>query len=242
MRFGDGSLVEIEGIGSVMLQTKKDGHKVLTEVYFIPKLKSNIMSLGQLEEGGCKIVIEEGFCNVFDVERSLLARAPRVKNRLYLLKMQLPAPVCLVAKADDVAWLWHGRYGHLNFWALRELGMKGMVEGMPLLDQVEEFCDGCALGKQQRHPFPQVANYRASKPLDLVHTDLCGQIRPKTPGGKNYFLLIVDDYSRYMWVELLTTKDEAFKCFKRVKALAETERGGKLRAFHSDRGGEFNSI
>ena len=49
VRFGDGSLVEIEGIGSVMLQTRKHGHKVLTEVYFIPKLKSNIVSLGQLE-------------------------------------------------------------------------------------------------------------------------------------------------------------------------------------------------
>ena len=225
-----------------MLQAKKTGHKVLTEVYYIPKLKSNIVSLGQLEEGGCKVVIEDGFCNVFDVERSLLARAPRVKNRLYLLKTQLAAPVCLVAKVDDVAWLWHGRYGHLNFRALRELGVKDMVDGMPLIDRIEEFCDGCALGKQQRHPFPQVASYRADKQLDLFHVDLCGQIRPKTPGGKSFFLLMVDDYSRYMWIELLATKDEAFRCFKRVKALAETERGGKLRAFRSDRGGEFNSI
>lgn len=60
VRFSDGSLIEIEGIGSVMLQAKNDGHKVLTDVYFIPKLRSNIVSLGQLEEGGCKIVIEEG--------------------------------------------------------------------------------------------------------------------------------------------------------------------------------------
>ena len=45
-----------------------------------------------------------------------------------------------------------------------------------------------------------------------------------------------------MWVELLTSKDEAFKCFKRVKALAETERGLKLHTFRSDRGGEFNSV
>ena len=87
-----------------------------------------------------------------------------------------------------------------------------------------------------------MANYRAKKGLDLVHADLYGQIRPKTPGGKSYFMLIVDDFSRFMWVELLTTKDEAFKCFKRVKALAETERVLKLRAFRSDRGGEFNSI
>lgn len=113
-----------------------------------------------------------------------------------------------------------------------------MVDGLPQL----EFCDGCALGKQHRLPFPQVADYRACKPLDLVHADLCGQIRPKIAGGKNYFLLIVDDHTRYMWIELLTTKDEAFRCFKKVQALAEAERGCKLRAFRNDQGGEFNSI
>jgi hypothetical protein len=113
--FRDGSLVEIKGIGSVVLQSKGDGHKVLTEVYYIPKLKSNIVSLGQLEEGGCKVVLEHGYCNVYDVERSLLARAPHVKNRLYLLKMHTAAPICLMAKTGDQAWLWHGRYGHLNF-------------------------------------------------------------------------------------------------------------------------------
>ena len=180
VRFGDGSLVEIEGIGSVVLQTKKEGHKVLTEVYYIPKLRSNIVILGQLEEGGCKVVLEDGYFKVFDVGRSLLARAPRVRNRLYLLKMHLAVPVCLVAKTDDQAWLWHGRYGHLTFQALCELGVKGMVDGIPLLDRVEEVCDGCALGKHQRHPFPQVASYRAEKGLDLVHADLCGQIQPKT--------------------------------------------------------------
>jgi hypothetical protein len=197
VHFGDRSLIEIEGIGSVMLQTRKVGHKVLAEVYFIPKLKSNIISLGQLEEGGCEIVIRKGFCNVYDVEHSLLAHAPRMKNRLYLLQTQLAAPVCLVAKANDEDWLWHDIYGHLNFRALHQLGTKEMVEGMPILDRVEEFCDGYALGKQQRRSFPQVANYRGSNPLDLFHADLCGKISPRTIGGKNYFLLIVDDHSRF---------------------------------------------
>lgn len=49
--FSDGSLVKIESIVFVMLQTKAKGHKVLIEVYFIPKWKINIVSLGQLEEG-----------------------------------------------------------------------------------------------------------------------------------------------------------------------------------------------
>jgi transposase InsO family protein len=87
-----------------------------------------------------------------------------------------------------------------------------------------------------------VAGCSCSHNLDLVHADLCGQIKLKTLGGKSYFQFIVDDYSRYMWVEFLATKDEAFKCFKKVKALAETESSTKLRAFWSDHGGQFNSI
>ena len=83
--------------------------------------------------------------------------------------------------------------------------------------------------------------YRATEGLELVHGDLCGHIMPPTPGGKSFFLLIVDDHSRYMWLELMATKDEALLQFKRFKAAAELESGCKLKAFRSDHGGEFNS-
>jgi hypothetical protein len=52
VRFGDGSTVEIHGIGAVTIAGKNQDHRVLIEVYFIPSLKSNILSLGHLEEGG----------------------------------------------------------------------------------------------------------------------------------------------------------------------------------------------
>jgi len=74
-----------------------------------------------------------------------------------------------------------------------------------------------------------------------VHGDLCGHITLPTPGGKSFFLLIVDDHSRYMWLELLASKDEALVYFKRIKAAAELESGRRLKAFRTDRGGEFNS-
>jgi hypothetical protein len=44
--FGDGSMVEIQGIGAVALAGRQNEHRVLTEVYFIPSLKCNIVSLG----------------------------------------------------------------------------------------------------------------------------------------------------------------------------------------------------
>ena len=44
-----------------------------------------------------------------------------------------------------------------------------------------------------------------------------------------------------MWVEMLSIKDTALECFKKIKARAETETGGKLKAMRTDRGGEFTS-
>jgi transposase InsO family protein len=116
-----------------------------------------------------------------------------------------------------------------------------MVEGLPVIRKVEQVCDGCALGKQHRTPFPQASAWRATAGLELVHMDLCGQITPATPGWKSYFMLIVDDHSRYMWLELLTTKDEALEHFKRFRAAVEVESGRRLKAIRTDRGGEFNS-
>jgi len=116
-----------------------------------------------------------------------------------------------------------------------------MVEGMPIVKRIEQVCDGCVLGKQHRKPFPQASSFRAEKGLELVHADLCGHITPKTLGGAAYFLLVVDDCGRYMWVEMLKTKDQALDYFKKIKLRAEVESGEKLKALRTDRGGEFTS-
>ena len=86
-------------------------------------------------------------------ERGVLIRAER-RNCLYIMKVNLTSPVCLMTKMDETAWLWHAWYGHLNFRSLHELGAREMVEGIPLIRRAEQVCDGCALGKQHRTPFP----------------------------------------------------------------------------------------
>ena len=65
---------------------------------------------------------------------------------------------------------------------------------------------------------------------------------PATNGGRRYFLLLVDDYSRYMWLQLLTSKEKAAAAIKKFKARAEAEFGKKLRVLRTDRGGEFTSV
>jgi transposase InsO family protein len=88
-------------------------------------------------------------------------------------------------------------------------------------------------------PFPHRALRRATEPLELIHGDLCGPITPATPSGNWYFLLLVDDYSRFLWVVLLPTKDGAPAAIKNVQVAAERNSGKQLRALRTDRGGEF---
>jgi len=91
-----------------------------------------------------------------------------------------------------------------------------MVRGLPCLNHVEQLCDVCMLTKQRRLPFPQRASFRAKDRLELVHGDLCGPVTPATPGGRCYFLLLVDDLSRYMWVMVLSSKGEAANAIGRA--------------------------
>jgi transposase InsO family protein len=67
-------------------------------------------------------------------------------------------------------------------------------------------------------------------------------VTPATPGGRRYFLLLVDDLSRYMWVVVLGSKGEAADAIRRSQAAAEAECGRKLCVLRTDNGGEFMTV
>jgi hypothetical protein len=121
------------------------------------------------------------------------------------------------------------------------MGRLEMVHGLPSISHTEQFCDTCVLAKHHRGVFPKQSKYHADKALELVHDDLCGPVKPTALGGRRYFLLLVDDATRYMWVVLLTAKYEASSAIKRIQATTEKECGRKLRVLRTDNGGEFTA-
>ena len=98
-----------------------------------------------------------------------------------------------------------------------------MVRGLPSIKHPNQLCEGCLIGKQSRKSFPKEASTRVTKPLQLVHTDVCGPIKPSSLGKSNYFLLFIDDFSRKMWAYFLKQKSEAFGAFKKFKAFIEKQ-------------------
>ena len=104
---------------------------------------------------------------------------------------------------------------------------------------MEQVCEAWLTGKQRQAPFPQKVLERSTEALQLLHGDICGPIMPATPSGNRYFLLLVDDFSRYMWIALLPSKDAAAAAIKNIQATAERKTEKKLLALRTDRGGEF---
>ncbi|PKU59488.1 Retrovirus-related Pol polyprotein from transposon TNT 1-94 [Dendrobium catenatum] len=121
------------------------------------------------------------------------------------------------------------------------MSRKGLVHGLPDINHPNQICEGCVFGKQPRKSFPNEASFRAKKPLQLIHTDVCGPIAPASFGKHRYFLTFIDDYSRKIWVYFLKEKSEAFTMFKKFKASTEKESGFLIKSIRSDRGGEFTS-
>jgi hypothetical protein len=185
------------------------------------------------------VEVEHGVIRIWDPSRCLLAKVCRSPNWLYNLNVKVAQPCCLAARRDDGAWQWHERFGHLNFEALKRLSANEMVRCLLCLDHAEQFCNVYVLTKQRRLPFPQQSSFRAKERLELVHGDLCGPVTLATLGGRRYFLLLVNDLSRYMWVMILGSKGEATNAIRRVQVDAEVECSRKLRMLRIDNGGKF---
>ncbi|KAG7582462.1 GAG-pre-integrase domain [Arabidopsis suecica] len=188
VRFGDDSKIDIKGKGSILFVTKNGERKVLADVYFIPDLKSNIISLGQATESGCDVRMKEDYLMLYDKDGQLLVKAIRAKNRLYKVIMEAENQKCLqIIKTGDST-TWHARLGHVNFENMKNMIKKELVLGMPNMQIEKEMCASCYLGKQTRKTFPQATTYRATNVLELVHGDLCGPITPPTAAHNSSLL------------------------------------------------------
>jgi transposase InsO family protein len=82
---------------------------------------------------------------------------------------------------------------------------------------------------------------RNTTPLDLIHSNLCEMNGVLIKGGKKYFMTLIDDSTRFCYMYLLKTKDEAFHYFKIYKAEVENQLKKKIKRLRSDRGGEYFS-
>ncbi|KAL0334640.1 UNVERIFIED_CONTAM: Copia protein [Sesamum radiatum] len=97
--------------------------KKVTPFYFLKrKMKNNILSIGQLMENGHKVKMEDKYLWLRDHDDRLVAKVTMTSNRMFKLNVKTAEAKCLQACINDSSWIWHMRFGHLNFEGLKMLG------------------------------------------------------------------------------------------------------------------------
>lgn len=204
-------------------------------VFCVPSLTTNLLSVSQLINKGNTVKFTDVGCSIYNTQNVLVATAT-LTNGVYKLNMPKRPLLAAATVSGDI---WHRRLGHVNSEYINK--MKNAVEGMHLDEKVDisnSSCIVCCEGKQSRLPFTHKGT-RSDELLSIVHTDICGPMETTSLGGSKYYILFVDDYSRMAFIYFIENKNEALKCFKEYKAVAENQLQKKIKILRSDNGLEF---
>ncbi|GJU90938.1 retrovirus-related pol polyprotein from transposon TNT 1-94 [Tanacetum coccineum] len=229
--------VDIKGEGDVVLKMTSEKELKLTNVLYVPEIRKNLVSGWLLNKFGFRLV--------FESDKFVLSKNQMYVGKGYAVNAMFKLNVMVVKndinKMNSSAYLiessnvWHGRLGHVNFNSMRRLIKFNSIPNFHIDSKYK--CETCVEAKLTRTPFKSVK--RTTEPLDMIHTDICDLKSLPTKGGNKYFITFIDDCTKYCYVYLLKSKDEAIDKFVLYKTEVENQLGKKIKVVRSDRGGEY---
>jgi GAG-pre-integrase domain len=148
--FGDASNVEVKDKDKVTFIQKNGGTGMIEDVYFIPEMKSNILSIRQLMKKGYKVFSNEISLNLEDNTGIMVVSVKMTPNRMFKLDLNFVQERCLKVSLENKNELWHIRFGHLGYAGLKEAVRKQSMIGLSSLEFEKHFCEGCVVGKHMR--------------------------------------------------------------------------------------------
>ena len=234
----DGSTTTCASYGKVKLRLENDNTLTLDKVYYIPSFTYNLISIGMLNKD---------YIVAFD--QSKIDFTPRAPNsvgmtihcsnneNIYILSADKTQVGYANAAATTDSKLWHERLGHRSLETIKAILSKDKLFPDNKLD--EDKCEACILAKSRKQSAPRVAENRATRNLERIHMDLVGPITPMSISGYEYFLIVVDEFSRYTWTFPITKKSEVPNVFKNWITQIENLTKTKVMGIRSDGGSEF---
>ena len=115
--------------------------------------------------------------------------------------------------------LWHAHLGHVNHSVISFLNKKGHLFLTSLLSS-PSLCSTCQLAKNHQLPYSR-NEHRSAHVLDLIHCDLWGPSPIKSNSGFLYYIIFIDDYSRFTWLYSLKFKSDFFDIFLQFQKFVE---------------------
>ncbi|XP_062009055.1 uncharacterized protein LOC133725706 [Rosa rugosa] len=243
--FGDGRKANILARGTV----NTPGIPNLKNVLFVEGLTANLISVSHLADDYEDVWFNKQRCLVLNQKGENIMGGKRSVDNCYHIQANESSSLqsCLSVKSTEETFeIWHRKMGHVNYQDLLKLSSKQCVRGLPnLKGKTDKMCGDCKVGKQTKAPHRVINSATTTQVLELLHMDLMGPTQSESLGGKSYILVVVDDFSRYIWVNFLKDKTETFESFKNLsqKLIIEKQSSNNcLVRIRSDNGIEFKNV
>ena len=187
MAFGNGKSGRIVSVGKI---SESLSHSI-DNVYLVDRLQHNLLSVSQLCDKYNLVVFSSKQCLVVNINTGdVVLRGKRHKNVYKVSIFSLPQNTGDNLALNDDVMLWHKRLGHASLSLLNKLVVKDLVVGLPSIKfNDDKVCDACARGKQVSSSFKSKNFVSTTRPLEMLHVDLCGPMRITSRGGKRYALV-----------------------------------------------------
>ncbi|KAJ9555163.1 hypothetical protein OSB04_009777 [Centaurea solstitialis] len=234
--FGNGTSLSVSRIGHSSLPNNIK----LLDVLVVPHLTKNLLSISKLtNDQPIDVLFSDSFFVLQNrLTKDILARG-RVEHGLYILEQGHKSFLAKLSSTRLLASfeLWHNRLGHVAFDVISFLAKTKRLSLTSILP-APHLCSSCQLAKSKRLPF-DINPKRSLHVLDLVHCDLWGPAPVMSKDGYRYYIIFVDDFSRFTWFYPLKSKSEVFTVLSSFVTFVQTQFSRKLKAFQSDGGTEF---
>ncbi|CAI7875193.1 unnamed protein product [Closterium sp. NIES-53] len=235
----------------------------------LPLFSTNLVSTAALQDamvttttpGGQRVSI----CTCTRTGRHLATFTHRPGSSLYTLTTEPPqvaasaqvstsgqvAPPCSCLLLSHQTILWHHRLGHPSLPRLRGMHSRLRVSCLPrslppLPPSPTPPCLPCVEGWQRAAPHSSSLP-PTTAPLQTLHMGVWGPACVSGQGGERYFLLVVDDFTRYTTAFLLRSKGQIANVLipwihaVRLQLRERFRQDLPVLRLHSDRGGQFSS-
>lgn len=234
---GDGNYLPITHVGSAELASTS-GKLPLRDVLVCPDIAKSLLSVSKLtSDYPCSFKFDCDGVRIKDKATKRLLMVGANAKGLYKLtepRIQTFYSTRQHSTTDEV---WHRRLGHPNPQVLQLLESNKAIVVNKRLHKV---CTSCHLGKSSRLPFVS-SSFVASKPLERVHCDLWGPAPVASVQGFHYYVIFIDNFSRFSWLYPLKNKSDFLSTFVKFKAMIEKLLSTTILTFQCDGGGEFMS-
>jgi transposase InsO family protein len=245
VRSAGGQNHNVTGVGNADILFSSGEIKSVSSILYTPGITKNLLSVGSLTDQHKTLVFRSNGCFVINNHtHKVEVFAPRENGKgLYRLTGTQPnaGPEANLIHSNSHSALWHKRLGHFHTKGIQRMIHHKAVRGLPQLRFPKQICNGCQFGKHARTKLPKETRHHASRPLELVHSDVCGPFRVNSLGGSRFFVPFIDDFSRKLWTYFITNKSQVLTKFQHFVHLMETSTGRTVQMLRIDNGGEYTS-